>query len=260
MSGELIINTELNDAVIGFFNQSQAARNAARALTSSAFGPALSGFVQTVLPTQNRSFQLVLTGPIPAPTVAAPSTATGVAQAVNPGSGSSRGAAPVLATVVFDVATGRNTAGFMQRISYVQRARQSVQHTLGGFHYNEYGIAPGRLEIDAAVVWSPSPSSDYNNFFQLIKLGKSANPLTGTAPCQLRFTDTYLGITLIISQEDCSLDQDAERPNQGRLRINAAVLYDYSSGVPPTSSDTISPGNIGASLVNSVIGALTNLI
>jgi hypothetical protein len=150
---------------------------------------------------------------------------------------------PPVSSLTFDVAVSPSINGFAQRINYERRARQSIQQSLAGYHVNEFGLAPGSLDIEAIVIWSPTPSAQVQQFFDQLGTAKMSAPNSGDTPFTLRFHDSYLGRSYVITQDGVSLTQDADNPNRGVLRIQATILYDYSSGTP-----NVSPQSIGASL------------
>lgn len=248
-------NDALNNAIIGIFNQRQSLHAIAKSQIRAAFAPAIARGFQLSQPS-NRTFKLTLERPALVPQARRQASATVTASSGAP----SQIAAAVadVASVIFDVAPspGR-TVGFMQRVSYKRSARQSIQHTLSGFHVNEYNESPGRLDLEADVVWTTTPNNDVRNFFNLLKSAKRSNPLSTGTPAVVRFFDTFLGLSLTISQEDISLEQSAERQNMGRLRISAAVLYDADFGGSPQFASIPS---VGQAVEAAALSALTNLL
>jgi len=138
-----------------------------------------------------------------------------------------------MSTITFDVFNGPVTNAFAQRINYEQRARQSLQQSLAGYHLNEFGLAPGSLDIESIVVWSTAAAAQVQLFFDQLANAKMSAPNSSDSPFTLKFFDSYLGRAYTITQDGVRLSQDVENPNRGILSIQATILFDYSAGAAP---------------------------
>lgn len=145
-----------------------------------------------------------------------------------------------LAAVILDVVP--NAMGWPQRISVQMSARQSYQQTALGFHNLEWGIAIGKLDVNCLVYLGQSPSEAVKPFFDLLYRAKTTRPLAGEFPKTLRYTDSYLGKTFIISQDSVGLSESAEMQNMANLSISASILLDYDNApqIAPTNVPTLS--------------------
>ena len=203
-------------------------------------------FGTTVSPPVKRSFTLALYQSSPTSSASLPAGVSGQTQAQS-----------AVSTVTFDVYISPSVNGFAQRITYEKRARQSIQQSLAGFNVVEFGMAPGSVEIECMVIWSTTPGAQVQQFFDQLEVAKMSAPNSSDSPYKLKFVDSFLQRSFLITQEGVSLTQDADNPNRGMLRINATILVDYSSPIKfaaPQPDPTLQQAQAQAS------GALTALL
>jgi hypothetical protein len=170
-----------------------------------------------------------------------------------------------IAAVALDVIP--QAQGWPQRISYKMSARQSEQQTFTGFHVLEYGYAIGVLDVDCLVNLGGSPFTAIKPFFDLIYLAKQTRPLDNGNPTTLRYHDSYLGKTFVITQRDVTLQESADQQGMARLIISAGILYDYdmpSVSVQPPSVPSVAAQVAGVTadfeaLQNFAAGATVGL-
>jgi hypothetical protein len=164
--------------------------------------------------------------------------------------------APItVALLTFDV--GRNADGYAQVVEITESARQSVHNTAGGYYVDEFGLAPGNLTVDVWVLYGQVPGQQVQNFFDVLKKAKLTQPLSNEIPLRLRFHDTFLERSLVITQDNIRLRTDVEAPNRARLTISATILYDYSA--PQGTTQPASALNQGQSAAKQLSTGLLTL-
>jgi hypothetical protein len=163
--------------------------------------------------------------------------------------------------LTFDVSSGAD--GFAQRVGITQNARQSVHETGVGFYVDEFATSVGQLEVDVIVAYNTQPDAQIQHFFDLLQTAKVRDPLSSDLPFRLRYHDTFLGTSLIVTQDSIRLELNVERPNMGRLTISATILSDYTSQniIHPSASTTLgspNPTQLAATAQASLL-SFTNL-
>jgi hypothetical protein len=165
--------------------------------------------------------------------------------------------AQVVAQLTFDVS--RNSNGYAQTVEITESARQSVHNTAGGFYVDEFGYSPGSLNVSVWVLYNTVPGQQVQVFFDLLSKAKLTQPLSNEIPLRLRFHDSYLQRSLIITQDSVRLQADVEAPNRARLSIAATILYDYSDpSAPPQSA--LTPGQAAATQVANGLLSLGTML
>lgn len=149
--------------------------------------------------------------------------------------------------LLFDVTLATAPNGVPQRVAYTNVARQTIEQSAAGFHVNEFGLAPGRLDIDAIIVYQGMEYAQVDSFFSFLRQVKVNNPLAQIdPPGKVMFTDTYLQRSLSITIETIMIEQVAGSNNQAHLVLGASILHDYSapslanvtqSGLPPSAAN-----------------------
>lgn len=146
--------------------------------------------------------------------------------------------------LILDVTLASSPNAVPQRVSYTEVARQTIEQTAVGYHVNEFGLGPGRLEIDAVIVYQGLEYAHVQAFFAFLRDVKTVNPLLQvTPPGEVLFLDIYLQRQLSITIETVMIEEVAGSNNQAHLVMGASILRDFSapyaqnisqSGLPPS--------------------------
>lgn len=157
--------------------------------------------------------------------------------------------------ITFDV--GARANGYAQTVNITASARQSVHQTAAGFYLDEFNLGVGQLAVEADVLFGAgSPADQVQTFFDLLYKAKVTEPISSEPALRLKFFDSYLARSLVITQDNVRLSLDAERPNRARLSIAATILYDYST---PTAAPSASSSLNTPTAVTADLGALTTM-
>jgi hypothetical protein len=148
----------------------------------------------------------------------------------------------------------RSVSGFAQKIDITSTARQNVHQTVVGNYVDEWGIAPGQLEVDCIVTYLGTPGAQIQAFFDLLEKAKRTSPLDDALPSVLRFHDAVLQRSLIITQDSVRFSEDVAAPNQAHLTISATILHDYGTAQDP-ATQTAAPAPVPPGTMNNAMGS-----
>jgi hypothetical protein len=164
--------------------------------------------------------------------------------------------------LIFDVALGYQPNAIPQRVAYTEIARQSIEQTAVGFHVNEFGLAPGRLDIDAVIIYQGMEYAQVDSFFSFLRQIKSNNPLGNvTPPGSVLWIDVYLQRQLSITLESVMIEEVAGENNKAHLVMGASILRDFSAPTGGSITDSGFPNataNIEAAA--GLLGAVTQFL
>lgn len=163
----------------------------------------------------------------------------------------------VMPAISLDVAP--KSDGWPQRLSYRALARQNEWQDAAGFAVLEFGYAIGQLDVDCLVSLGEQPDEAVKKFFDLLYKAKRTRPLANEFPKVLRYHDSYLGKTFIITQRVCELQETADQQGLARLRIQAGILRDYDNPASVALS-SLSDSNLIASDAQNVSKDLGGLL
>jgi hypothetical protein len=235
----VITGAPVVSSLLSFFSAYQTAYQEAVALVGlQTLGPPT--WTQVDIPdTQPKNF-VIMYLPAQVSTSLLDVGATGVPAQVGP--------VPSIASPLYlDVTLASSPNAVPQRVAYTAIARQTIDQTAVGFHVNEFGLAPGRLEIDAVIVYRGVEYAQVDTFFQFLRQVKTVNPLRQvTPPGEVLFFDMYLQRRLSITIETIMIEEVAGSNNQAHLTMSASILRDWSdptaanvsqSGFPPSAAN-----------------------
>jgi hypothetical protein len=199
--------------------------------------PAATAAPTVMLPTQVNGLPVPAPPPPAAPLAPSPSLPAG---ASDPDATGSLGPGPNnVAYLAFDVSLAGGD-GFAQTLTYRHMARQSIHQTAKGFYVDEFNIAPGKLTINAMVIFQGDASTQVQAFMDVLYKAKMTTPMSPSVPTTLLFHDVSLGRSLAITQTAIEISVSADEPSVGRVIIEADILLDYSqpqiNAVPPTGT------------------------
>jgi len=163
--------------------------------------------------------------------------------------------------LTFDI-DGNKADGFPQTLQYSMSARQSIKPTAVGFHVEEFGFSPGRVNIDAIVIFRGTAPFQIQRFFEFFKRQKMTQTLDPSQPGAIvRLFDSYLSRSYIITQESLQFTESATQQNVGRLVIAASILQDYSNPVTvKTASGTLDGLLSGQAAASADLSSLTAFV
>lgn len=245
----IIAAYDIRAAAIATANRlkSQATLGAARARAIS-YDPRARSGPKHLIAAVSRTITLELTKSPARPQF---STSTAVIAAAF---GSASPAPPEPERTILTLDVSANSDGYAQRVSIQSTARQTTHQTVIGNYVDEWGIAIGQLDVDLLVLYGAVPGSQIQSFFDLLESAKRTSPNSSEPPSILRFHDSFLQRSLIISQESLRLEEVAEKQNHARLSINADILHDYGTAQFPIQKTTDFAQD--ANLVSSIFSGL----
>ena len=164
-----------------------------------------------------------------------------------------------ISTLTFDVAL-QSSDGFAQRVAYQFTSRETTRHTGSGFYNEQYGIGPGRFELDAEVIFQgTSAAQQVNTFIGFLANAKAKSPLlAATAPVTILLHDTYFGQSFKISQTALSFEQNTEMLTRARVQMSGVIFGVTAPATTPTPTPFSSAPPTVADLTQALEGGPSN--
>lgn len=148
--------------------------------------------------------------------------------------------APQRSTLTMDVSIYSSDA-IAESLSESMTARQVTHNTAAGFYVDEWGFAPGSIQIGARVIFRTQPDQQIQSVRSWFQQTKRLTPFIPGAPGIVRFHDSFSGISLQLNLVSLTLTRVADDPVRGQLTITAEVLADLTNLPSTTATQSVAP-------------------
>lgn len=145
-----------------------------------------------------------------------------------------------VATLTFDVFFTANNSGFAQRLTRKLVSRQSTKQTLTGFYTEEFGIGLGHISLAADCIFTTNPANQTQAFKDMLYLAKRQSPFSTTPPFLLYIHISKTGESYQITQNEITIEENADALNRGFITIEADILADFTGSYSAQTQQSLS--------------------